>query len=186
MAEIKHLTMVELEAGLDMIRQSPKDEGILELIVCRPQMEQREVLTEGKLELAEGLVGDMWKSRRSSRTADGSPHPDMQINIMNARVIALLAQTRDRWQLAGDQLFVDIDLSEENMPPTTRLSVGSAVLEITNQPHTPCYKFAARFGADAFQFANSSLGKQLHLRGINAKVVQSGVIRVGDVVKKAR
>jgi hypothetical protein len=184
MINVKHLTMEELEAGLDEIRQSPRDEGVLALIVRRPQIEAREVLEGGELDLATGLVGDSWISRGSSRTADGSSHPDMQLNIMNARVIALVAQDKDRWQLAGDQLFIDMDLSAENVPPGTQLALGSAVIEVTAQPHTGCKKFVARFGVDAMKFVNSPVGKQLQLRGINARVVQPGMIRVGDVVKK--
>jgi hypothetical protein len=181
---VKHLTVEELEAGLDEIRRSPKDEGVLELIVGRPRSDEREVMEEGELHLAEGLVGDSWRSRGSSRTPDGSPHPEMQLNIMNARVIALVAQARERWPLAGDQLFVDLDLSEENVPPGTKLALGSAVIEVSAQPHTGCKKFVSRFGLDAMKFVNSTQGKQLHLRGINAKVVQPGLIRVGDRVRK--
>jgi hypothetical protein len=184
MAEAKHLTMAELEAGLDMIRQSPKDDGVIALIVRRPQVDAREVLEEGELDLVEGLVGDTWKVRGSSRTPDGAAHPDMQLNIMNARVIALLACEKDRWPLAGDQLFIDMDVSSENLPPGTRLALGSAVIEVTDQPHTGCKKFAARFGLDALKFVNSPLGRQLQLRGVNAKVTQPGVIRVGEFVKK--
>lgn len=184
MINVKHLTMEELEAGLDEIRQSPRDEGVLALIVRRPQIEAREVLEGGELDLATGLVGDSWINRGSSRTADGSSHPDMQLNVMNARVIALVAQDKDRWQLAGDQLFIDMDLSAENVPPGTQLALGSAVIEVTAQPHTGCKKFVARFGVDAMKFVNSPVGKQLQLRGINARVVQPGMIRVGDVVKK--
>lgn len=184
MADIKHLTMAELEASLDEIRRSPKDEGVLDLIVRRPRTDEREVLTEGTLDLVEGLVGDNWKTRGSSRTADGSSHPDMQLNIMNARVIALVAQDKTRWPLAGDQLFIDLDLSAANLPPGTQLILGSAVIEVTDQPHTGCKKFVARFGADAMKFVNSPLGRELNLRGINAKVVQPGLIQIGDVVKK--
>jgi hypothetical protein len=184
MAEAKHLTMAELEAGLDAIRESPKDEGVIALIVRRPQVDAREVLEEGELDLVEGLVGDTWKVRGSSRTPDGAAHPDMQLNVMNARVVALLAREKDRWPLAGDQLFIDMDVSSENLPPGTRLALGSAVIEVTNQPHTGCKKFEARFGLDALKFVNSPLGRQLQLRGVNAKVTQPGVIRVGDFVKK--
>jgi hypothetical protein len=184
MVDVQHLTMEQLEAGLDQIRQSPKDQGVLELIVRRPQDDQREVLEIGELDLVEGLVGDNWRSRGSSRTPDGSAHPDMQLNIMNARVIALVAQDPERWQLAGDQLFIDLDLSAENLPPGTQLSLGSAVVEITAQPHNGCLKFVARFGLDAMKFVNSPLGKQLHLRGVNARVVRSGVIRVGDLARR--
>jgi MOSC domain-containing protein len=184
MAEEKHLTTAELEAGLDTIRQSPKDEGVIALIVRRPQVDAREVLEEGELDLVEGLVGDTWKVRRSTRTPDGAPHPDMQLNIMNARVIALVAQEKDRWPLAGDQLFIDMDVSQENLPPGTRLALGSAVIEVTGQPHTGCKKFESRFGLDALKLVNSPVGRQLQLRGLNAKVAQPGVIRVGDLVKK--
>ena len=181
---MKHVTMAELEAGLENIRQSPTDAGVLELIVRRPQVEAREVLEGGELHLVEGLVGDNWKTRGSSQTVDGSAHPDMQLNIMNARVIALLAPQKERWALAGDQLYMDLDLSAENVPPGTRLSLGEAVIEVTDQPHTGCKKFAARFGLDALKFISSPIGKQLQLRGINAKVIRSGAIRIGDTVKK--
>ncbi|MBX7221594.1 MAG: MOSC domain-containing protein [Blastocatellia bacterium] len=179
-----HLTMEELEAGLDWIRQSPRNTGVLELIVCRPQVDEREVLKTGHLNLEEGLAGDNWNRKRSSRTPDGSAHPDMQLNLMNARAIALIARDKDRWQWAGDQLFVDMDLTDEHLPPGTRLSIGSAVIEVTSQPHNGCQKFADRFGLAALKFVNSPVGKELHLRGINAKVVQPGTIRVGDPVTK--
>jgi hypothetical protein len=184
MGGVKHLTMTELEAGLDEIRQSPKDEGVLELIVRRPRTGKREILEEAELDLAEGLVGDNWRTRGSSLTLDGSSHPDTQLNIMNSRVIALVAQQKDRWQLAGDQLFIAMDLSAANLPPGTQLALGSALIEVTAQPHTGCKKFVQRFGLDAMKFVNSSVGRQLHLRGINAKVVRPGMIRVGDVAKK--
>lgn len=183
-ASLKHLTMSELEAGLDEIRRAPKDEGVLELIVRRPGVNDREVLASGELHLDEGLVGDSWRRRRSKTTPDGSPNLEMQLNIMNTRVIALVAQVKSRWQMAGDQLFLDLDLSAENLPAGTRLSLGSAVIEVTPPPHLGCQKFVARFGLDAMRFVNSTLGRLLHLRGINARVVQGGVIRVGDVVRK--
>ena len=181
---VRHLTMEELEAGLDQIRESPKDEGIVELIVRRPKIGEREILDEAELHLAHGLVGDNWSVRGSSRTLDGSPHPDMQLNVMNARAIALLAQHKERWSLAGDQLFIDLDLSPDNLPPGTHLELGSAVIEVTNQPHTGCKKFLERFGVDALKFVSSAEGKELNLRGINGKVVQPGVIRVGCKVTK--
>jgi hypothetical protein len=182
---MKYLTMAELEAGLSEIRKSPKETGVLELIVRRPRIEEREVLQEAELNLAEGLVGDGWSKRGSSRTADGSAHPDMQINIMNSRVIALVAQDKDRWPLAGDQLYLDMDLSAENLPAGTRLALGSAIIEVTAPPHTGCHKFVSRFGLEAMKFVNSPLGQELHLRGINARVVHPGIIRVGDVATKS-
>ncbi|MGD9091928.1 MAG: hypothetical protein PVF74_03710 [Anaerolineales bacterium] len=186
MENVVHLTMSELEVGLDEIRQSPKDEGELVLIVRRPETDEREVLIEGELDLEEGLVGDNWRARGSSSTPDGSAHPDMQLNIMNSRVIGLLAQERERWQLAGDQLYLDLDLSDENLPPGTQLAFGAAVIEVTDIPHTGCRKFSARFGVEAMKFVNSPEGKQLRLRGINAKVVKPGRVRVGDMAKKVK
>ncbi|MGI9055562.1 MAG: MOSC domain-containing protein [Pyrinomonadaceae bacterium] len=186
MAEINNLTLAEIEDGLDEIRKSPKDEGVLELIVARPKIGEREVLQVGELNTETGLVGDNWNTRKSWATKDKKPHPEMQINIMNSRAIALIAQTKERWQLAGDQLYVDFDLSEENLPPGSRLQIGSAVLEITTVPHNGCRKFTNRFGKDAVKFVNSKTGKQLHLRGLNAKVVKAGIIKTGNIVKKLK
>ena len=184
MTEPKHLTADELEAGLEVIRASPKTAGELKMIVRRPVKEAREVLEEGVLDTVEGLVGDNWKTRGSPKTPDGSSNPDAQITVMNARAVALLAVEKDRWPLAGDQLYVDFDLSAENLPPGTRLAIGAAILEVSSHPHTGCVKFNARFGPDALKFVNSPTGKQLKLRGINTRVVQNGVIRVGDSVRK--
>ena len=184
MIDLEYVPMATLEAGLDHIRQAPKDQGVLQLIVRRPATEQREVLDQGQLDLAEGLVGDNWKTRGSSRTEDGSPHPDMQLNIINVRSIGLLSPDQERWQLAGDQLFIDLDLSDENLPAGTRLAIGDTIIEVTDQPHNGCKKFAERYGQDAIKFVNSAVGKELHLRGINARVVQPGIIRQGDVVSK--
>lgn len=181
---VKHVTTQELKAGLENIRQSPKDNGILDMIVRRPQIEEREVLTEGKLDPIIGLEGDNWKARGSGSTPDKSAHPEMQINIMNSRVIALVAQKEERWQLAGDQLFIDMDLSGENLPAGTKLSIGDAILEITPIPHSGCRKFTERFGVEALNFVNSPTGRELHLRGVNARVIRAGTLRVGDIAKK--
>lgn len=182
---VTHLTGAQLEAGLDEIRRSPKDAGELKLIVRRPRVNAREVLEEGQLDLVDGLVGDTWKFRGSSRIpGKASPHPDMQINVMNARAAALVAQDPARWALAGDQLYVDLDLSGTNLPPGTRIGIGSAVIEVTSQPHTGCGKFVERFGLDAMKLVNSPAGRALNLRGINARVVQAGTIRRGDTARK--
>ena len=181
---MKHLTMEELEAALDHLRGAPKNDGLVQLIVRRPQVDEREVIEEAELDPIGGLIGDSWSVRGSRRTPDGSPHPEMQINIMNSRVTALVAQEMERWPLAGDQLYIDMDLSKENLPAGSRIAIGSAVLEVSPLPHTGCHKFVARFGLDAMKFVNSELGKELCLRGINAKVVQGGLVKVGNTAKK--
>ena len=172
--------------NLDHVRQSPRDAGRLELIARRPADAEREVLEEAELDLAEGLVGDNWRARGSSSMPDGSANPDAQITLMNARAAALLVGERERWALAGDQLYVDLDLSPENLPPGTRLEIGSAVLEVTPVPHNGCGKFLRRFGIDAQKRINSEEGRALNLRGINAKVVEPGTVRVGDEIRPAR
>jgi len=165
-----------LESGLDEIRQSPSEEGRVELIVRRPARDEREVLQEVTLDCAKGLIGDNW--------ANGSAHPDTQLTLMNARLALLVAGQADRRQLAGDQLYVDLDLSEKNIPSGTRLELGSAVIEVTSPPHLGCNKFAARFGPDARRFVNSPVGRQLRLRGVNARIIVSGTVCVGDTIQK--
>lgn len=179
-----HLNAEELMAGLDHIRRSPKDEGVLELIVRRHAIDERQVIAEAELDLTQGLVGDTWNRRRSTSTPDGSPNVEMQITVMNSRAAALVAQEKDRWQLAGDQLYIDMDLSAENLPAGARLALGSAVIEVTAPPHLGCRKFVARFGVEAMKFVNSPVGKDLRLRGIHARVIQAGTIRTGDVARK--
>lgn len=174
---MKHLTTEQIEAGLDLIIQSPKDNGALKLIVARPNPDEREVLETGELDVNEGLKGDIWQNY-------GNVRPDAQITIMNSRCIALLAQDEKRWQLAGDQLYVDLDLSNENLPIGTKLEIGSAILETTTVPHNGCKKFVERFGMDAMKFVNSPIGKKLHLRGIYAKVIKSGMINKNDTIRK--
>ena len=178
------LTTEELLAGLDHIREAPKDEGVLDLIVRRQAVNEREMLEEAQLDLVQGLVGDTWNRRRSTSTPDGSPNIEMQITVMNSRVAALVSQEKYRWQLAGDQLYIDMDLSAENLPAGARLALGSAVIEVTAPPHLGCQKFVARFGIEAMKFVNSPVGKDLRLRGIHARVVQPGLIRTGDVARK--
>lgn len=171
-------------AWLGEVKRSPADGGTVELIVRRPSTDDREELDEGELDLAVGLVGDNWLERGSRSRPDGSAEPDAQLNIMNSRAALLVAGGRERMALAGDQLFVDLDLSPGNLPPGTRLAIGSAVIEITAKPHTGCAKFTRRFGLAAHRWVNGLDGKAHHLRGVCAKVVQAGTVRRGDVITK--
>lgn len=182
---MEHVTTDELAAGVEQVRRAPEDDGRVEMIVRRPAVGTREVLVEGDLDPVTGLLGDTWRERGSSRTPDAAADPDAQVTVMNARAAALVARTPDRWPLAGDQLYVDLDLGPANLPPGTRLAVGTAVVEVTNHPHTGCRKFAERFGPDAARFVNSEVGRDLNLRGINTRVVVAGTVRMGDRVRKA-
>jgi MOSC domain-containing protein YiiM len=184
---VSHLSTDELRAGLDHVRGAPADSGTLELIARRPAEEQREILETGELDLSAGLIGDMWADRPSSSTADGGPNPEAQVTVMNSRAAALVAGPEtDRWAQAGDQLYVDLDLSHENLRAGARLRIGDAILEITEAPHLGCGKFSRRFGVDALKLVNSDVGRALRLRGVNARVVTPGPIAGGDVVRVLR
>lgn len=184
MTILETVTTEQLEAALPHIRSSPKEQSEIEMIIIRPGVDERLVVDEVEAVVGGGLAGDSWVSRPSKRMPDRSPHPDMQVTIMNRRMLDLVAGDQARWPLAGDQLVVDFDLSHENMPVGTRLSVGTAILEITEQPHTGCAKFSQRFGRAALKFVNTRVGMSLRLRGANFKVVQGGSIEIGDTVKK--
>lgn len=179
-----HRTAEELEAFLPTLRAAPTEDGTLDLLVRRPAVGEREVLDEGELTVEDGLAGDTWRVRGSKRTPDGSAHPDMQLTLMSARMVGFLAGDPERRARAGDQLYVDLDLSHHNLPPGTRLRIGEAVVEVTDQPHTGCAKFVDRFGAPAMRFVNGGVGRELRLRGLNARVVVPGVVRQGDSVFK--
>ena len=181
-ASARHLSAAEVEAGLDAVRDAPRDGGVLELIVRRPAVDEREVVEEAELDLELGLVGDNWSSR--GRFGGRPANRDAQITVANARAIALVAGNPERRPLAGDQLYVDLDVSRENLPPGARLEVGDAVLEVTAIPHTGCKKFAARFGLEALKVFDSDEGRALCLRGINTRVVKAGAVRIGDAVRK--
>lgn len=189
-----HLSRSQLEAELPWLLEAPSDAGRLELIVRRPAVDVRELLAEGLLDSSAGLVGDNWRIRGSSHTADRAADLDCQITVINARLAVLVAGYRhqgfsgppsdDRRALAGDQLFVDFDISESNLPAGSRLQIGPAVIEVSAYPHTGCHKFRQRFGDQAVRFVNSATGRQLRLRGLNARVIVGGPVRLGDTVAK--
>jgi MOSC domain-containing protein YiiM len=182
---MEHLSQERLMAGLDRIRESPTDGGRLVLIVRRPAVDERERPTEAALYRETGLAGDNWLARGSSRTPDGSADPDKQITVMNARVAELVAGGPDRMALCGDQLYVDLDLSVDNLPAGSLLAVGGAVLRVSEAPHTGCAKFVERFGGEAMRFVNGRIGRQLRMRGMNTRVVVPGTVRLGDLATKA-
>jgi hypothetical protein len=177
-----HLDSGALSLALAHLREAPRLQGTVEMIVRRPEDGAREILDEGVLDPEVGLVGDNWLTRGSRHTPDGAAHPLMQLNVTSARMSALLAATPEHRALVGDQFHLDLDLSPEHLPAGSRLALGTAVIEVTARPHTGCVKFRDRYGHDAMRFVNSQVGKELRLRGLCARVVQGGTVRAGDVV----
>lgn len=175
---VSETPLPELEVDLAEVRSSPTESGTVELIARRPAEDEREILEQAALDPSVGLVGDRW------HTHVGKHGPDTQLTLMNSRAAALVAGPRARWAIAGDQVYVDLDLSGANLPPGTRLSLGSAVIEVSAIPHTGCGKFSRRFGVQSQKLVNSPAGRELNLRGINAKVVQAGTVRTGDRIEK--
>jgi hypothetical protein len=183
--DVEHLSRECLVAGLEQIRDSPQDRGRLVLIVRRPAVGERALPAEAVLDQVAGLDGDNWLTRGSTSTPDGSADSQRQVTVMNARVAELVAGGTGRMPLAGDQLYLDLDLSLDNFPAGSLLAVGQAVLQVSEAPHLGCAKFVERFGVEAMRFVNSRAGRQLRLRGMNARVVASGTVRLGDLAAKA-
>jgi hypothetical protein len=181
---MEHLSRLALEAGLEHVGRSPRDEGTVELIACRPGNFQRQVLEEAVLDCVEGVIGDNWRVRGSRHTPDGTALIAQQVTVTNSRMASLVAVERERWPLCGDQFYVDLDLSHENLPAGTRLAIGSAVIEVSARPHVGCWKYEARFGRDATRFVNAPANRPLRLRGFAASIVAGGTVRTGDVIRK--
>ncbi len=180
------MSTARTEIDLAPVREAPAAEGVVALVVARPSEGRRELLEQGRLEPGGGLLGDGWAERPSSSSADGGPNPEAEVTVMGSRAIALIAADGGaaRWAEAGDQLFVDLDLSESNLPAGTRIQVGEAVLEVSSHPHLGCGKFARRFGVEALKLVNSAEGRELRLRGLNARVIDAGDVRPGDPARK--
>ncbi len=176
----------DFDGHLPRIREDSAAGGRLELIVRRPAVDEREVLTEALLDEADGLVGDGWAARGSRSTPDGSADLDAQLTVISTRVLEAIEPDRQRWALAGDQLYVDFDLSLESLPAGSRLAIGAAVIEVSETPHTGCAKFSARFGSDALRWINSPVGRAHRMRGLNARIVESGTVRTGDAVRRVQ
>jgi len=183
--DMEHLSRERLAAGLGRIRGSPRDGGRVVLVVRRPAVGVRELAGEAMLDQVAGLAGDNWLARGASGTPDGAADPERQVTVMNARVAELVAGGKDRMALAGDQLYIDLDLSVDNLPAGSLLAVGRAVLQVSDAPHLGCAKFVQRFGAEAMRFVNSRAGRQLRLRGMNTRVVLPGTVQPGDIAAKA-
>ena len=179
-----HRQCAEIERAAAALGSSPTENGVVEMIICRPARYERMVLDEGTLEVAHGLIGDTWEARGATNTPDGRADPLRQVTVMNSRALASVAGERGRWELAGDQLIVDLDLSMVNLPAGTRLQIGEAVAEVTEPPHTGCAKFAGRYGVDALAWVSDRAGRQRRRRGMHVRVLRSGTVRPGDLIRK--
>jgi MOSC domain-containing protein YiiM len=180
----EHLTTEQIEAGLSQVMASPQDQGVLHAIVIRPAENERELREAVYLSPEGGVEGDHWATSSFLRLPDGGPDPRMQVSIMNSRLLKMIARDDERIGLAGDNLVVDLDLSEASLPVGQKLRVGEALLQVTDVPHTGCKKFTQRFGLDAVRFVNAAERKALHLRGVYARVLKAGTVRVGDSIRK--
>jgi MOSC domain len=175
----------ELEAATAAVAAAPRDLGRVHAIIRRPREDEREALTDVRLDPAFGVDGDYWLDEARQMAGDDPIDPATQVTIMNIRVLQAIEPNESRWSLAGDQLYVDFDLSIEHLPAGSRLSIGDAVVEVSAIPHTGCAKFSARFGSDALRWINSPTGRAHRMRGLNARVIQAGTVSVGDAVSPA-
>jgi MOSC domain-containing protein YiiM len=166
---------------LDQVHSAPSNDGRLDLIVRRPARDERETLDEADLDLELGLVGDRWATRQIDKTP---AYLAAQLTVISTRLLATIEPDRARWPLAGDQLYVDLDLCEQHLPAGSHLAIGSTLIEVSDEPHTGCAKFSARFGSEALRWINSPIGRAHRLRGLNARVLRGGTVRVGDVVRR--
>lgn len=181
---IEHRSQTDLEAGLENIKGSPRDNGMLYMIVVRPMKRERAVPWFSHLSPEAGVEGDHWVQGSWKSLPNGTPDPNVQITLMNSRCLDLIATSKDRWPLAGDNLIVDLNLSAENLKPGQKLALGTAILEVSDIPHTGCMKFRERFGVEALKFVSSKVARELRLRGLFARVIKAGEIRVGDRIRK--
>ena len=182
MTTTTHLDTIAIDAAFDASGPAPRTVGTVDLIVRRPDVDRREVIETATLQVGAGLEGDNYVERGNDKTPDGAAHPEAQLNIMSSRAIEAIAGTdRECWAPAGDQFFVDLDLSVDHLPVGTQLRIGTATIEVAAKPHNGCAKFAARYGIDAARWVNQS--KEQRRRGLCAMVVEPGAVSVGDEIR---
>ncbi len=177
-------TAEQLQAGMARVYETPRDEGAVRLVVRRPGRGEREILAQGQLDTEQGLVGDDWINRPGMKR--DTPSPYAQVTVMNARAAELVSGDPEpsTWAQCGDQLYIDLDLSEANMPAGTRIAIGEAELEVQAEPHTGCVQFRSWWGPDALRHISTKEGLSLRMRGANTRVIRSGAVRPGDVARK--
>lgn len=177
-------TTEQLEAGMAGVLDTPRDAGAVRLIVRRPGRGEREILEVGRFDSEVGLVGDDWVNRPGMNS--DKPSAYAQVTVMNARVAELISGDADpaAWARCGDQLYADLDLSQDNLPAGTRIAIGELVLEVQAEPHTGCVQFREWWGPEALRFISSKQGLSLRMRGANTVVVEPGEVRPGDIARK--
>ena len=176
-----------LDKPINYNQSSPRDNGVVKLLVIRPETHVRTLPNAVVVSVEQGVVGDKWEAECTIKLENGKSNPDLQIAIINTKVIKEIAQSdfdMDRLALAGDNIYADLNLCEENMPVGQQIQIGNTLLEVTPFPHFGCKKFSERYSVEDLKVVNSTAGKPQHLRGIYVKVIKNGSISIGESIKK--
>jgi MOSC domain-containing protein YiiM len=171
----RHLSLDALEDGLAALPPPPRDRGRVTLIVRRRADGVRETPARVELTRERGVPGDRWQRLQPDA-------PQMQLAVMQQDLAELIANGQPL-SLFGDNLFVDLDLSAANLPFGSQIRVGSAIVEMTPEPHDGCHKFAGRFGNDALRFVATKATRAENRRGVYWTTIEAGEVAVGDELR---
>ncbi|MFT5632095.1 MAG: hypothetical protein ACI9HB_003282 [Gammaproteobacteria bacterium] len=175
-----HVRLAECEDALSTILAAPKSGAIVEQLCLRPGFSERSFPELLELTVAGGIIGERWTKAPWLTLSDGTPDPRIQVSILSKRVMDLCWRDRENTHHPGDTMIVDMDLGVENLPNGTRLGIGSAVVEVSDKFNTACIKWQGRYGAESLRWLNLRKNRDYRLRGILCRIVQDGVVRLGD------